>query len=199
MKPPKEEFIGYNDKEWLQITRVLARVGVDANTALVERRPLRVELEGQAARYYQRANEKTPTTRQLHQVINEAVATITSLRDTFEPRAIATYYTGDKLAAEAREVLDRLKAKLRSAVVVEGRDASNIQIESWIVLEGIGAHNNARKDVQSQYWSRLAKIWTTVVPKAKQRRQRQIEFVQVCTGASTPAVRSHFDRKPTNK
>jgi hypothetical protein len=41
MKPPKEKFIGYTDKEWLEIKRVLARVGVDADTALVNQQPLR--------------------------------------------------------------------------------------------------------------------------------------------------------------
>lgn len=199
MKPPKEKFVAYSDKKWLQITRVLARVGVNADAVLVEQQPLRAELERQAVRYDERANEKIPTTRQLHQVINDAIATITSLRDTFGPRAIATYYTSDKLAAEAREVLDRLETKLRSAVVAEGRDASNIQVGPWIMLEGGGAHNNARKEVQSRYWSSLAGIWTTIVPTATQRRQRQIEFVQACTGASKSAVRSYFDRKRTNK
>jgi hypothetical protein len=200
MKPPKEKFVGYSDKKWLQITRLLARVGVNAEAVLVEQQPLRAELERQAARYDERANKKIPTTRQLHQVINDAVATITSLRDTFGPRAIATYYAGDELAAEAREVLNRLDAKLRSAVVVEGRDAPSIaQLGSGIVLEGGGPRNNARKEVQSRYWSSLARIWTTIVPTARQRRQRQIEFVQACTGASKSAVRSYFDRKRTSK
>lgn len=195
MKPPKEKFIGYSDKEWLGIKRALARVGVDADTALVNQQPLRAELERQAARYDERANEKIPTTRQLHQVINKAVAAIASFRDTFGPRAIATYYSGDELAAEAREVLDRLEVKLRSAVVVEGRDAPTIaQLGSGIVLEGGGPGSNARKEVQSVYWSSLAAIWTAIVP-ARTGRPRQIEFVQACTGAREPAVRSYFNRR----
>jgi hypothetical protein len=201
MKPPKEKIIGYTDKEWLEIKRVLARVGVNADTVLVEQQPLRAELERQAARYHERANEKIPTTRQLHQVINEAIAAIASFRDTFGPRTIATYYAGDDTPAEARELVDRLEAQLRSAVVVEGRDfPSVVQRGSEIVREkGDDPGKNARKEAQSRYWHGLAKIWTTIVPTATQRRQRQIEFVQACTGASKSAVRSYFDRKRTNK
>jgi hypothetical protein len=51
MKPPKEKFIGYTDKEWLKIKRVLARVGVDADTALLNQQPLRAELEHRRVRY----------------------------------------------------------------------------------------------------------------------------------------------------
>jgi hypothetical protein len=199
MKPPKEKFVGYPDKEWFEIKRVLARVGVSADTALVNQQPLRAELERQRVRYSERGNEKIPTTRQLHQILNEAVAAVANFRDAFGPRAIATYYVGDEVAAEAREVLDRLEVKLRSAVVVEGRDAPTIaQLGSGIVLEGGGPSSNARKEVQSRYWSSLARIWTAIVPVATPR-SRQIEFVQACTGASTSAVRSYFDRKRTNK
>jgi hypothetical protein len=194
MKPPKEKFIGYTDKEWLEIKRVLARVGVDADTALVNQQPLRAELEQQRIHYGERANEKIPTTWQLHQVINEALAAIANFHAAFGPQAIATYYAGDELAAEAREALDRIKVKLQSAAVVEGRDAPTItQVGSDIVLEGGGPPSNARKEVQSRYWSSLARIWTAIVPAATSP-PRQIEFLQACTGAREPAVRSYISR-----
>jgi post-segregation antitoxin (ccd killing protein) len=196
MRSPEEKFI--SEKQWQELKRVLARVGVDADSVQIKQLPLRVELDRLAEQSIERS-QKILTTRQLQCTVDEAIAEIARFRDVFGPRSVATCYAGDELAAEARAVLDRLETELRSANP-EGRDAPEIvQTDTGLRLQpGDGPSRNASKEARNSYWRRLADVWRTIVPP-QTPRQRQIDFVVACTGASRSAVRSYFDRKRASK
>ena len=197
MRAPEEKFIGYSERQWQEIKRVLARASVDADSVQIGQRSLRGELDRLAEQYAENSQQKILTSKQLYHVIDEAIDAVVSFRDVFGPRTTATYFAGDALAAEAREVLDRLEAKLRSATVTdEARDSPEIIQEGaeMVMRPGGGPSKNARKEARDHYWSRLAKIWQSIVPPTTSR-QRLIDFLVACTGASKPAVRSYFDRK----
>jgi hypothetical protein len=187
---------GYDsDARWREIKRALARGGIDADSVQIKGQSLRAELDRLAEQYAERSQLQILTTKQLHRIIDEAVAKIARFRDVFRPHTIATFFAGDELAAEVRAVLDRLETELRSANP-EGRDAPEIvQTDAGLRMRpGDGPSRNARKEARNVYWTRLVGVWQAIVP-ATTPRQRLIDFVVVCTGASRPAVRSYFDRK----
>ncbi len=183
---------------WSEIKREVQRVGVDADTVMVDETPLQEELDRLAAQYVEHAKVKIPTTRQLKQVITDSIDEIVSLRDTFGPQTLSTYYAGDALAAKAREVLNQLEAELRSSVVTEGREYPEIgQQEQDLVLEAAPG-SNAANPARQQYWDRLARIWhTAIAPQAQRqcRRDDLINFMIACTGANAKAISNYLDRR----
>lgn len=185
------------DDTWNQVKRVLMRVGVDADNTQVKQHSLRVELDRLAVQYAERSRQRIPTMREYRLIIDEAIGEISRCRDVFGERTTETYFAGDELAAEARNVLDRLEAKLRSATITdEARDGFEIvQVgDTWKMVPRVGRSGNARKEARDRYWSRLAKLWQSIVP-AKTPHRYLINFVFAASGANKQAVRNYFDRR----
>ena len=58
-----------SNARWREIKRVLARVGVDAESVQIDERPLRVELDRLAGQYAEASQQKIPTTKQLQHIV----------------------------------------------------------------------------------------------------------------------------------
>jgi hypothetical protein len=180
-----------SDQQWAQVKAVLARVGVDADAAMIGKLSLRDELDRLALRYAELANLKVPTTRQLQGIVGDAIGQIDALRQTFGPEQIETMYAGDKEAAELRGLLDRLEANLRSARLDEARDAPEIVQRGQRMEMEQPTMGNARK-IENEYWTELAQLWQRVVPTA--RPKAIVTFVEIVTGAKPATIRSYLYR-----
>jgi hypothetical protein len=195
-------FDAYSAKQWDEIKREVGRVGVDADTVMVGETPLHDELDRLAAQYIEHSQRKIPTTKQLQQVIDDAIDEIASLRSTFGPRTVATYYVGDVLAAKAQKVLKQLEAELQSTVVTEGRDHPDIAQQGHGLVLKAPPGSNAANPARQAYWTKLMAIWEkAIAPRAHRpyRRKDLINFMMACTGASASAIGNYLDRLPPHR
>ena len=179
--------IAVDDVRWRHIKDACRRAGIDADTVMVRKMPLRAELERLAARYIKDKNFKSPTERQFNEVINEGLAEIAAFRDPYtlkhdadgrEHCDLIAYFVSDSVIKKVLQALDELETELRESLVAKPF------VES-----------NAAERARDHYWFLLVRLWVKIAPHAGHRKSAA-DFLQAATDASDSAVKNYLDRLP---
>jgi hypothetical protein len=187
----------YDAVQWHKVRKSLAVIGVDADTATVDKKQgsLRAELERLAQQYCEKAQMRFPTVRDFINEATDNAKKIAAVRDLFTPKLWpVAYLIGDKRAAEIHHFLTTVETELQEAAkrAMVGAYEQDFRYED-------GRHN-AGKPALRNYLLRLAAVWDELAGASGEPRHRN-RFLRDCaapvTGVTIKNVRDFLASKKT--